>query len=168
MDETPRQRLARLMAGVPAPAYEQPFKGLHNSPYGSLPHIAGDQSPQSWSDYAKLNPGQAFFATNPIDYNTGRPLPSGEFRRDDVFRKLPPFEQPGGSLPMDRYMNPPPAPASAPPPQYAAPMPQQPMPAQSGGQGYAGPDPMLPPPYDPMTDPRYLPEQWRGSFTGNY
>jgi hypothetical protein len=168
MDETPRQRLARLMAGVSAPAYEQPFKGLHNSPYSSLPHIAADQSSQSWSDYAKLNPGQAFFGTNPIDYNTGRPLPPQEFRREDVFRKLPPFEQPGGSLPMDRYMNPPPQASAAPPPQYAAPMPAQPpMQAQGGGQGYAGPDPMLPPPYDPMTDPRYLPEQWRGSFTGN-
>ena len=81
---------------------------------------------------------------------------------------LPPFEQPGGSLPMDRYMQPPPQAPAAQPPQYAAPMPAQaPMQAQSGGQGYAGPDPMLPPPYDPMTDPRYLPEQWRGSFTGN-
>jgi len=166
MDETPRQRLARLMAGVSAPAYEQPFKGLHNSPYSSLPHIAADQSSQSWSDYAKLNPGQAFFGTNPIDYNTGRPLPPQEFRREDVFRKLPPYEQPGGSLPMERYMQPRPAPAPMPAP---VPMPAQaaPMPQQSGGQGWGGPEPApgtIPEPYDAMTDPRYLPEQWRGAF----
>lgn len=66
---------------------------------------------------------------------------------------------------MDRYMNPPPAQpaAAAPRPQYAA-RPEQPMPAQSGGQGYAGPEPFLPPEYDPSMDPRYLPEQWRGAF----
>ena len=91
-----------------------------------------------------------------------------------VAMTLPPYEQhghisahaeSGGSLPMDRYMNPPPAQpaAAAPRPQYAA-RPEQPMPAQSGGQGYAGPDPMLPPEYDPNMDPRYLPEQWRGAF----
>jgi len=76
---------------------------------------------------------------------------------------LPPYEQPGGSLPMDRYMvAPSPVPTPAPP---VAPMPApQVMPEPTGGQGYAGPDPMLPPPYDPMKDPRYLPEQWAGAF----
>lgn len=55
-----------------------------------------------------------------------------------------------------------PAPRPAPMPQMAAaPMPE-PMPA--GGQGYAGPEPMMPPAYDPMKDPRYLPEQWGGAF----
>ena len=88
--------------------------------------------------------------------DTYRPIPA---------MTLPPFEQPGGSLPMDRYMNPPPAQpaAAAPRPQYAAPQ-GQPMPTQSGGQGYAGPEPFLPPEYDPSMDPRYLPEQWHGAF----
>lgn len=79
---------------------------------------------------------------------------------------LPPFEQPGGSLPMDNYMQPRPAPA---PVQAQAPMPMQaaPIPEQSGGQGWGGPEPApgtIPEPYDAMTDPRYLPEQWRGAF----
>ncbi len=84
---------------------------------------------------------------------------------------LPAFEQPGASLPFERYYQPPemqpvpqaPSPAPAPavpmaPPQMA------PEPLPTGGQGYAGPDPMLPAPYDPMKDPRYLPEQWAGAF----
>ena len=79
---------------------------------------------------------------------------------------LPAFEQPGGSLPIDRYMQPRPAaaPMAAP-----APMPMQaaPMPEQTGGQGWGGPEPApgtIPTEYDPMQDPRYLPEQWRGAF----
>lgn len=142
MDETPRQRLARVMAGVPAnsspmPNFAPPGDSARYLPPMQLPQPAPPQS----DPYAFLPP-YAGLRNN---------------------QTLPPFEQPGGSLPMDRYMNPPPAAASAPRPQYAAP-PEQPMPMQTGGQGYAGPDPMLPPEYDPMTDPRYLPEQWRGAF----
>ena len=62
-------------------------------------------------------------------------------------------------------MNQRPAPAATPRPQVAAP-PQQP--AQGGGQGWGGPEPApgtIPQEYDPMQDPRYLPEQWRGAFT---
>lgn len=88
-------------------------------------------------------------------------------------KALPPFMQPGDSLPpFSQYLersSAPPAPQPTapymPPPQaVAAPPPQM----QTGGQGYAGPDPMaagIPPQgIDPMLDPRYLPEQWRGSF----
>lgn len=130
MDETPRQRLARLMAGVPANSSPMPSAGSMSptpasSPYNFLPPYAGLKNDMS----------------------------------------LPPFEQPGGSLPMDRYMQPPQAPAQpAMPPQRQMQPPMEP-PMQAGGQGYSGPDPMLPPEYDPMQDPRYLPEQWRGSFT---
>ncbi|MGE3708913.1 MAG: hypothetical protein AB7G35_04510 [Hyphomicrobiaceae bacterium] len=79
---------------------------------------------------------------------------------------LPPFEQPGGTLPIERYMRPPqamPPPAVMPPP--AAP-PAMPPPSMDGAQGYGGPEPPpgTPLPYDPNTDPRYLPEQWRGAW----
>lgn len=88
--------------------------------------------------------------------DTYRPMPN---------MTLPPYEQPGGSLPFERYMQPRPAtPASRPVvQQQPTPMPQQ----QSGGQGWGGPEPApgtIPDPYDPMNDPRYLPEQWRGAF----
>lgn len=131
MDEKPRQRLARLMAGVPA-----------NS---SAPAQGGGMSPMPSNPYAFLPP-----------YSGLRNA-----------QALPPFEQPGGSLPMDRYMQPRPAPApmpaSAPMPAQPAPMPEQ----QAGGQGWGGPEPApgtISEPYDAMTDPRYLPEQWRGAF----
>lgn len=130
MDETPRQKLARLMAGTPANSSPMPnmspMPSAAPNPYGFLPPYTGLRNAQA----------------------------------------LPPFEQPGGSLPMDRYMQPRPAPAPMPvaQPQAApAPMPQQ----QAGGQGWGGPEPApgtIPPEYDPMTDPRYLPEQWRGAF----
>ncbi len=85
---------------------------------------------------------------------------------------LPAFEQPGGSLPMERYMPQRPGPSSLPMAPQAAPMPAPqpvaaPMPEQTGGQGWGGPEPApgtISEPYDAMTDPRYLPEQWRGAF----
>tara|TARA_R110002126_G_scaffold21970_1_gene78932 strand:- start:84 stop:497 length:414 start_codon:yes stop_codon:yes gene_type:complete len=130
MDETPRQKLARLMAGTPANSSPMPnmssMPSAAPNPYGFLPPYTGLRNAQA----------------------------------------LPAFEQPGGSLPMERYMQPRPAPAPMPAaqPQAApAPMPQQ----QAGGQGWGGPEPApgtIPPEYDPMTDPRYLPEQWRGAF----
>ncbi len=84
---------------------------------------------------------------------------------------LPPFEQPGGSLPMDRYMQPQPAPAQ---PAMAPQMqPQMAPPMQTGGQGWGGPEPApgtmpeLQAAFDP-NDPRYLPEQWRGAFNSGW
>lgn len=100
--------------------------------------------------------------------------PYGGLRND---RGLPPFQQPGESLPFSQYLTrpaPPPPPSSpysppsppSPHPPYSPP-PPSPQP-QTGGQGYAGPDPMAmgiePQGIDPMLDPRYLPEQWRGAF----
>jgi len=81
---------------------------------------------------------------------------------------LPPYQQPGGSLPFDWYYRQPEAasPSPAAPAAYRPP-PAPAMPVQTGGQGYSGPDPLassIPTPYDANTDPRYLPEQWRGSF----
>ena len=131
MDETPRQRLARLMAGVPANS-SAPVQGggmspMPSNPYAFLPPYAGLKNSQT----------------------------------------LPPFEQPGGSLPMERYMPQRPGPSSLPMAPQAAPMPAPqpvaaPMPEQTGG-----PEPApgtIPTEYDPMQDPRYLPEQWRGAF----
>ena len=174
MDETPRQRLARVMAGVPANSSPMPNFAGGSTPFSSsMPNAARGNVPSSNmpnfappGDSARYLPPMQLPQPAPPQSDPYAFLPPYAGLRNN--QTLPPFEQPGGSLPMDRYMNPPPAPASAPQPQYAAPMPQQPMQVQSGGQGYAGPDPMLPPPYDPMTDPRYLPEQWRSSFTGNY
>lgn len=87
-----------------------------------------------------------------------------DFYRPMPAMALPPFEQPGGSLPIERYFQPrPAAPAPTPVARQPAPMPQQ----QAGGQGWGGPEPApgtMPEAYDPMTDPRYLPEQWRGAF----
>jgi hypothetical protein len=131
MDDTPRKRLARLMAGVPANSSPMPMSGgmspmPASSPYNFLPPYAG--------------------------------------LRNDM--SLPPFEQPGGSLPMDRYMQPQQAPAQpAMPPQMQPPQMAPPM--QTGGQGWGGPEPApgtIPPEYDPNLDPRYMPEQWRGAF----
>ncbi len=130
MDDTPRKRLARLMAGVPANSSPMPSGGgmspmPASSPYNFLPPYAGLKNDMS----------------------------------------LPPFEQPGGSLPMDRYMQPQQAPAPpAMPPQM---QPQMAPPMQMGGQGWGGPEPApgtIPPEYDPNMDPRYLPEMWRGAF----
>lgn len=130
MDETPRQKLARLMAGMPA-----------NS---SAPAQGGGMSPMPSNPYAFLPP------------YTG-------LRNQQA---LPPFEQPGGSLPMDRYMQPRPAPT---PMAAAQPQPALMPPQQAGGQGWGGPEPApgtmpeLQAAFDP-NDPRYLPEQWRGAF----
>jgi hypothetical protein len=88
---------------------------------------------------------------------------------------LPPFEQPGGSLPMDRYMQPqtPQAMPQAPAAPFAPPA--MPPVAQAGGQGWGGPEPapgtmpeLQQTPYDPMNDPRYLPEHWRGAFNDRW
>ena len=174
MDETPRQRLARLMVGAPANSSPMPnfaagaapnmspmpnFAARAPVPASEMPNFAAPGSSSAYLPPMRLPP-----LTQPQADPYAFLPPYAGLRNNQT---LPPFEQPGGSLPMDRYMQPPPQAPAAQPPQYAAPMPQQPMQAQSGGQGYAGPDPMLPPPYDPMTDPRYLPEQWRGSFTGS-
>jgi|TARA_R110002126_G_scaffold214239_1_gene360535 hypothetical protein len=173
MDETPRQRLARLMTGAPANSSPMPnfavganpnmppmpnFAARAPVPASEMPNFAAPGSSSAYLPPMRL-PQPTQPQADPYAF-----LPPYTGLRNS--QTLPPFEQPGGSLPMDRYMQPPPQAPAAPQPQYAAPMPQQPMQVQSGGQGYAGPDPMLPPPYDPMTDPRYLPEQWRGSFTG--
>lgn len=97
-------------------------------------------------------------------------LPPYSGLRND--KALPAFLQPGNSLPpFAQYMarQPPQAPPQAPPmpPPQAVAAPPAPPP-QTGGQGYAGPDPVamgIPPQgVDPMQDPRYLPEQWRGAF----
>lgn len=102
--------------------------------------------------------------------------PYGGLRNE---KGLPPFEAPGqfaaGYMPMM-----PPVEAFAPqpePPVAAPPMPR-PMPAMqpapmpepipTGGLGFSGPEPMLPPAYDPMKDPRYLPEQWAGAFNSRW
>lgn len=93
--------------------------------------------------------------------------PYGGLRND---KGLPPFQQPGESLPFSQYLT---RPAPHPPPSpYSPPVPHPPSspppPPQTGGQGYAGPDPVAmgiePQGIDPMLDPRYLPEHWRGAF----
>ena len=175
MDETPRQRLARLMVGAPANSSPMPnfaagaapnmspmpnFAARAPVPASEMPNFAAPGSSSAYLPPMRLPP-----LTQPQADPYAFLPPYAGLRNNQT---LPPFEQPGGSLPMDRYMNPPPAPASAPQPQYAAPMPQQPM--QAGGQGWGGPEPApgtIPAEYDPMLDPRYLPEQWRGSFTGS-
>jgi hypothetical protein len=79
---------------------------------------------------------------------------------------LPPYQQPGGSLPFDWYYR---QPQAAPPPAAAPaayrPPPAPAMPVQTGGQGYSGPEPIdLATQPQAQPDPRYLPEQWRGAF----
>jgi hypothetical protein len=134
--------LARLMAG-----YEQPFTGPRND--AALPPF---EAPGSMMGSFAPPVQRAGLPAYQQPFMGARNTPAG----------LPPYEQPGGSLPMDRYMQ---APTPAPVPAAPMPAPQMaPEPLQTGGQGYAGPDPMLPAPYDPMKDPRYLPEQWAGAF----
>ena len=99
---------------------------------------------------------------------------------------LPPFEQPGGSLPMDRYMMPPGAVAGA---QPQAPVPPAPVPVPAVAPApQAAPMPAevpaMPPP-TPIADgsvrgdinaaiqqliaqKKLLPEQFRGSFSNQY
>lgn len=93
-----------------------------------------------------------------------RPMPN-------VAMTLPPYQQPGQSLPpLEWYVN---RAATQPVRQQPAPLPvqqpaQQPAAMPSGGQGWGGPEPapgtMPELQYDPMQDPRYLPEHWRGAF----
>ena len=149
MDETPRQKLARLMAGM------LPYGGLKND--AGLPPF---QKPGAGME-PFLPPIPAQRATMPAYQQPFTGL------RNTPQQGLPAFEQPGGSLPIDRYMQPRPAPAPVPAPapmaMQSSPMPEQ----QAGGQGWGGPEPApgtIPEPYDAMTDPRYLPEQWRGAF----
>jgi hypothetical protein len=136
MDDTPRKRLARVMAGVPA----------NSSP---MPSATGGMSPMP--------------ASSPYNF-----LPPYAGLKNDM--SLPPFEQPGGSLPMDRYMQP--APQAPAPPQMQPSMgASMGTPMQAGGQGWGGPEPApgtIPAEYDPNLDPRYLPEQWRGAFNDRW
>lgn len=121
--------------------------------------LAPEPPPVSTSDFGPLNP-------------VFRPYSGLKNSLND----LPPFVPPGQSLPMSRYMRPegPPAgpysPPQAPPQPPAPPRIQAPEPPpvlpQSGGQGWGGPEPApgTMPIYDPNTDPRYLPEHWKGAF----
>ncbi len=171
MDETPRKRLARLIAGVPADSSPMPnfatganqnMSPMPNGaagatvPASNMPNFAAPGSSSAYLPPLKLPPPAQ--KAGPYDF-----LPPFSGARNDM--SLPPFEQPGGSLPMERYMNPSPPPAAPP---AMAPMPAAPpMPAASGGQGWGGPEPApgtIPLEYDPMQDPRYLPEQWKGAF----
>lgn len=83
---------------------------------------------------------------------------------------LPAYEQPGQSLPpFEEYIrqNMPPAQAQPRPVAPAMPAPQAVADIGGGGQGWGGPEPApgsIPAPYDANTDPRYLPEHWRGAF----
>lgn len=83
---------------------------------------------------------------------------------------LPQFQIPGmpkGGMGGEAALPPMGAPRPMPAPQAAPPqMPPMPM-AQGGAEGFAGPEPApgsMPAPYDANTDPRYLPEHWRGAF----
>ena len=135
MDETPRQRLARLMVGAPANSSPMPNFAAGAAPNMTpMPNFAAGANPN-------MTPMPNFAARLP-------PMPPEWSQGAPPLRQDPPQMQP--------------------PPQYAAPMPQQPM--QAGGQGWGGPEPApgtIPAEYDAMLDPRYLPEQWRGSFTGS-
>lgn len=81
---------------------------------------------------------------------------------------LPAYEQPGQSLPpFEEYIRQNMPPAQAQPRPVAPAMPQPQPIADVGGQGWGGPEPApgsIPAPYDANTDPRYLPEHWRGAF----
>ena len=170
MDETPRKRLARLIAGVPADSSPMPnFAAGANPNMSAMPNAAaGATVPASnMPNFAAPGGSSAYLPPMKLPpLNTGSPydfLPPYAGLKNDM--SLPPFEQPGGSLPMGRYMQPPQAPA--PPPMPPQMQPQTPPPMQAGGQGWGGPEPApgtIPPEYDPMQDPRYLPEQWRGAF----
>lgn len=103
---------------------------------------------------------------------------------------LPPFEQPGGSMPFKQTLpafqqpgqslppfeeyirqNMPPAQAQPRPAAPAMPQPQPIADLGGGGQGFAGVEPppgSIPAPYDANTDPRYLPEHWRGAFNSRW
>lgn len=133
-----------------------------NSPLARM--LAGLPAKENYSPMPKTNGGMTPWL--PPFEQPGQSLP---FQPQKM--ALPPYLQPGGSLPFDWYYRkpeatPPPAPAPAPAPAaYAAPPPAMPM--KTGAQGWGGPEPApgsIPTPYDANTDPRYLPEQWRGAF----
>lgn len=178
MDETPRQRLARLVAGMPANSSPMPNYAVGANPNVTpMPNAAtaGAIPPSQMPNFAEPGGSSASLppmklpqapaaARNPFDF-----LPPYTGLRNEKRMTLPAFEQPGGSLPMDRYMTaaqsptPQPAPAPALPSITVAPV--------SGGQGWGGPEPapgtMPELQNQPVEiDPRYLPEQWRGSFNG--
>lgn len=99
---------------------------------------------------------------------------------------LPAFEQPGGSLPMDHYMPPTGAQASAQPPDQLPPA--SPAPAPQAMPAAAMPDAAMPPAMPPPTpvgdgsvrgdlnaaiqqliaQKKLLPEQLRGAFSNQY
>lgn len=159
--------LARLIAGLPPgapkPAYMQPFAGLP-------PFVRGDFSPDSWKAYRLLKHGDPYVqgTTGNIEYRDMNNYPVGNQNQfpESGTQTSSPFSGPQqsawmGELPPQATPMPRPAPATYRPP------PEPAMPVQTGGPGYSGPDPLassIPTPYDANTDPRYLPEQWRGAF----
>jgi len=165
--DTPRQRLALLMAGMP--------------PNSSAP--AREMTPWNPPTVDKLPPFQIPGMSSPGVAVASASPPSTQPRTIPAYAQpftglrntpgngeLPPFQQPGSSLPFERYYMPPEvrqpqaAPSPAPMPQQAAPMPAMPQTQQvSGGQGFSGPEPMELA-AQAQVDPRYLPEHWRGAF----
>lgn len=173
MDESPRKRLARLIAGVPANSSPMPnFAVSSPPPLSAMPNAAETSPPQPSRMPNFAQPGESSRYLPPLKLPQDAPPPArGPFDflppyaglKNDM--TLPPFEQPGGSLPIERYMQPQAQPA--PMPQAPAAPFSPPAIAQSGGQGWGGPEPApgtVPAPYDPMNDPRYLPEHWKGAF----
>jgi hypothetical protein len=173
MDETPRQRLARLMSGAPANSSPMPNFAVGANPNMSpMPNFAAQATvpPSAMpnfappGDSARYMPPMRLPQMPPANADPYAFLPPYAGLRNE--QALPPFEQPGASLPMDRYMQPRPAPAPMP---AAQPQPAPMPPMQTGGQGWGGPEPApgtmpeLQAAFDP-NDPRYLPEQWRGAF----
>jgi len=145
MDETPRQRLARLIAGAQAESSPMP-----NFAVGANPNMLGFNPNMSPMPNAAPNP-YAF-------------LPPYTGLRNDMSLSIPQRLNSGGGSAMTEPPFPPPP---VMPRQQAAPapMPQQ----QAGGQGWGGPEPapgtMPELQQQPVElDPRYLPEQWRGRF----
>lgn len=169
MDETPRQKLARLMAGMPANSSPMPNYGIGAPNMSAMPNAAAGATVPASAMPNFAAPGSSSAYLPPLKFPQAKPDPYAFLPPYAGLRNqqaLPPFEQPGGSLPMDRYMQPRPAPAPMPAAQpQPAPMPPQ----QAGGQGWGGPEPApgtmpeLQATFDP-NDPRYLPEQWRGAF----
>lgn len=131
-----------------------------NSPLARM--LAGLPAKENYSPMPKANGGMTPWNPQTVDILPPFQIPG----MATPAPPLPPYLQPGSSLPFeDYYTRPRPAPAPAPAaytqPQVVAP------PVQTGGQGWGGPEPApgsIPAAYDANTDPRYLPEQWRGSF----
>lgn len=125
-----------------------------------------------------------------VEPNAPPPVPRVNFAAGAPKMTLPPFQQPGSSMPFKQTLpaferpgqslppfedyiraNMPKAPPQAAPampqPQPTAEMP----PMGGGGQGFAGVEPppgSMPAPYDANIDPRYLPEHWRGAFNSRW